>query len=111
MQNMYDLVKNGRTLKEINSAADLLNLVVMNFNSDNVGITIEEAYENISSALGRDTDNDFDERYFLITVSEIDGYFNSMKHEIKHEMDVADSKHLTARNNAFIQIKKRRSNE
>lgn len=105
---MYDLVKHGRTLKEINSAADLLNLVVMNFNSDNVGITIEKAYEDISSALGKGTDYDFDQQYFLVTISEIDEYFNSMKREIKHEMDVADSKQLTARNNAFIQIKNRR---
>ena len=109
MQNMYDLVKNGRTLEEINSAADLMCLVVIDMKHHTVGVSIEEAYSKISNAIGKDTDNDFGAGYFLSPLIEIEALFEGIDRRLKEDIAILRVEWETAIGKAKRQLKGRRT--
>ena len=109
MQNMYVLVKNGRTLVEIISAADLMCLVVIDMKNHTVGVTIEEAFANISNAIGKDTDNDFEAEYFLTPLHEIEYLFEGIRNTIMEDLEFSRMEGEIAIGKAKQQLKGRRT--
>ena len=86
MFNLYDLVKRGCTFEELETSAMTLRLVIVELSEPIGGHKLRAVFDEISNAIGKDTDNYFDSQYFLTSVSDLEKYFNNRISDIKKDL-------------------------
>ena len=87
MFNLYSLIKCGGSLDDIKTGMRLLSLIVVELNEPMCNYDIEKVFDEIKEAIAKDTDNDFEESYFLTTVNDLDKYFYDKISEVKEVLD------------------------
>ena len=75
MFNLYGLVKDGASLKDVKKCMELLKLVVVDLNEPMGGYDIETVFNELKTFISKGTDADLDENYHLTTASNLDRYF------------------------------------
>jgi len=105
MFNLYDLVKRGHTFEEIENSAMTLRLVVVELSEPMGGYNLRTVFDEISNAIGKDTDNDFDNQYFLTSVSDLGKYFNDRISDVKRDLAELEDKKCEMVGNARGQLR------
>ena len=105
MFNLYDLVKRGCTFEELETSAMTLRLVVVELSELLGGQGLRPVFDEISNAIGKDTDNDFDSQYFLTSVSDLEKYFNGRVSDVKKDLAELEDKKYEMVGNARSQLR------
>jgi len=90
MHNLYNLIEKGTSFEDLKKISDILNLIVFDTGSNEVMPFLDRVYSEVTSAIKADTDNDFDAGYYLVTIAELEKYFNDRGKELKGELELLE---------------------